>query len=110
MGKITLNKSNATKTVEVIIDGSVQLEQALSYAADFKSLLKELVPSEYSLTVNASTMSVANQEVQTVLRNLFSLYKTKKFKLVSFQTGNNSILKMQCNRIAKEMYLDVKIL
>lgn len=110
MGKITLNKNSTLKTVDVIVDGSLQLEQSLRYETSFKSLLKEINPSEYSLTVQASTMSVANQEIQTVLKKLFVLYKTVKFKSISFYTGNNAILKMQCNRIVKEVGLDVTII
>lgn len=110
MGKITLNKNGTLKTVDVIVDGSLELKQTLGYEADFKSLLKKIIPSEYSLTVQASSMSVANQEIQMVLKNLFLLYKAVKFKSIRFHTGNNMILKMQCNRIAKEVGLDVNIL
>lgn len=110
MGKITLNKNTTLKIVDVIVDGSLQLEESLSYETAFKNLLKEIIPSEYSLTVQASTMSVANQEIQMILKKLFLLYKTVKFKSISFHTGNNAILKMQCSRIAKEIGLDVNII
>lgn len=110
MRKITLNKNSTLKTVDVIVDGSLPLEKPLNYEAAFKNLLKEIIPSEYSLTVQASTMSVANQEIQIILKKLFLLYKTVKFKSISFHTENNTILKMQCNRIAKEIGLDVNII
>lgn len=110
MGNITLNRNRTLKTVDVNVDGSLQLDQSLSYESAFKNLLKEINPSEYSLVVQASTMSVANQEIQMILRKLFVLYKTVKFNSISFHTGDNAILKMQCNQIAKEVGLDVNII
>lgn len=108
MSKLVI--SITRKQINVLAEGLPTIEEAQSYVSKLKNIVSQLDTSTYSLIVDAKKMAVTDLKLQKVLSEAFILYKNSNFRDITIETGNNSILKMQFDRIANQVGLEATIL
>ncbi len=104
MGNFRVNVSDAV--VDVMCEGAFTPEDAQAFLADFNKKVATITPSKYHLSLDASKLAVSPAEMQEMLKGCLSLYKSLGFGRISLNVGTNVIVKMQLQRLAKEVGLN----
>jgi arginine/lysine/ornithine decarboxylase len=105
MGTYKLNYNSDKKTFEVLAEGMFDLTDAENYKAAFLKKVTEFDPTQSILEIDCQNQGITGGEVQEVLKECYQIYKNCNFEKVIFIVGSSTILKMQLNRIAKEIGL-----
>lgn len=110
MNKHEISLDKANKELKVKVWGMFEPEDATSFLVDFKKTVSTIQPSEFVLSFDTGELKVSKQEMMPMLEGCFKMYKDLAFRKVSIGTKDNTILKMQLNRIAKKIELDIELI
>lgn len=99
-------KVSVTATaVNVMCEGNFTPEDAQAFVKEFNKQVSTIKPAQYHLSLDASKLAVSPAEMQELLKGCLTLYKSLGFNKISLNIGTNVILKMQLQRLAKEVGL-----
>ncbi len=99
-------KVSVTATaVNVMCEGNFTPEDAQAFVKEFNKQVASITPAKYHLSLDASKLAVSPAEMQEILKGCLTLYKSLGFNQISLRIGDNVILKMQLQRLAKEVGL-----
>ena len=84
------------------LNGSMDQATAQKFFSEFTSATDSIDPSQYVLEILANDLNVATSDMQDSLKNALKLYQSLNFKSIVMKLGNNAVLNMQVNRIARE--------
>lgn len=99
---ITLNKT--AKKMELFVSGKADPEAVQGFFDEYTDAVKKIQPSEYELVVDCKEMQVETPDMLEKLSATFDLYGKTGFKQITFEVSS-AILKMQINRIARNIGL-----
>lgn len=101
MKKTSIEVNHAEKVVTINVAGQMTMTDAEIFSNDYKTKIGPLNGSDYVLIVDCTDMKVLTSEMTENLINVMKTYKETGFKKVTYQVGNNKILKMQLSRLAR---------
>lgn len=95
-----------TLLVEALSSKTEDASDATQYEKDISAAIAALNPAvtEFKFDFTKFTVFVGDTEMQ--IRYFLNQFKNVGFKKIVFMTGTSTILKMQSNRIAKELGMD----
>ena len=103
-GSYTMSVNRAKKEMNIKIIGNFTPEQAQKFITEYNNNVKTIDASEYVLRLDCLELGVVTQDLIPALKDCYLLYKSSGFKTVVFEVVS-SIVKMQLNRIAREVQL-----
>lgn len=106
MGSYKIDVNSTTKVIESKIEGVMSVQDASGFIIKYKQVTASIPLSQYTLIFDCTGLGVSPKESQEKLFECFQLYKKANFKHIVFNTGNNSILKIQLNRMLKAAELN----
>lgn len=104
-GGYTIEVKPENKTIDMVIVGAFTPEQAEQFHKDYNQQVTSVAANDFVLKVDCSDMKVINQDMVPALTHSFELYKSSGFNKIEFIINTNAILKMQLNRIARNVGL-----
>jgi len=102
MEKHIIKLDTTKKNLSVKLIGKFGNDDVGSFVQAFTNTVKLIKPAECTLTFDAKELQVSQQEMLPMLENCFGLYKSIGFKKIYMNMGDNVVLKMQVNRIARK--------
>ena len=106
MGKFNIRVNVMTKVVESSVEGVMSVEDAANFILQYQKAVCKIPTFEYTLFFDCRKLEISPPESQKKLEECFKLYEQANFKEVVFKAGDNSVLKMQLSRIAKNSKLN----
>lgn len=103
-GNYTITVNEKEKTVFLFVSGKAEPEAVQGFFNDYSQTVSDIKPFEYELVVDCKEMQVETPDMLEKLAASFSLYNETGFKQITFEV-NSAILKMQINRIARQVGL-----
>ncbi len=97
--------SVTANAVNVMCEGNFTPEDAQAFVKEFNKQVASIKPVNYHLSLDASKLAVSPAEMQEILKGCLALYKSLGFERISLNVGSNVVLKMQLQRLAKEVGL-----
>lgn len=104
-GSYSMNVNRGNKEMNIEIVGNFTPEQAQQFINDYNSNVNSINASEFNLVLDCKELNIVTQELIPALQECYKLYKSSGFHKVIFEIGNAPIVKMQLNRIAREVGL-----
>lgn len=89
------------KKVVVAVGAHMTIAEAERFATEFQRTVTSIDASTYTLEVDCTSMKVLNTELTERLTGAMGLYKEAGFKKTEFIVNNDTILKMQLSRVAR---------
>ncbi|MER2110513.1 MAG: hypothetical protein ABS899_06550 [Desemzia incerta] len=103
-GSYTITVNETEKKVFLFVSGKAEPEAIQGFFNDYSQTVSDIKPSEYELVVDCKEMQVETPDMLEQLAASFNLYKETGFKEITFEV-NSAILKMQINRIVRQVNL-----
>jgi len=105
MGNYNIDVTTNDKSLKIKLEGNFTETDAINFIRDFDGEAKKIQTKEYNLSFDASSLKVSPQQMLPVLKGCFETYKRLGFKKVHINIGSSAVLKMQVNRVIKEVGL-----
>ena len=99
--KSELKLNKVLKVINAKVKGVFKPEDAAYFVAEYTNIVNQIDAKEYELIFDCTELRVNTQDMVTVLKGCFDMYKKDEFKKLVFDCGSNLSLKMQCNRVAR---------
>lgn len=106
MFKIETDKVKKTFTVKV--KGFFKENEGIDFLDEYKKNTSAITPSEYSLIVDGTELSISKPEMLPILNGCFNLYKSTGFKKNYGLYPKSSRLAFQLKRFCEECHLDME--
>lgn len=103
-GSYSITSNQATKKVELFVSGKADPEAVQGFFDEYTKVVNSIQPSEYELVINCKEMQVETPDMLEKLSASFDMYGKTGFKQITFEVSS-AILKMQINRIARNIGL-----
>ena len=100
-----ISVNNAQKTVDIAVGELSSQEAAERFMNEYQAKIGGIQASEYVLHVNCENMKVVTTELAGSLEGAIGLYAQSGFQKIKFQAVVNPVLKLQLNRIARNVGL-----
>ena len=84
------------------LEGRFDEETAGKFVKDFTAETSKIIPTQYTLEIDAGEVSVISPDMQETLKSCFKLYQSVGFKKVLMHLKGNAILSMQVKRLAAD--------
>lgn len=76
--------------------------EADQFEKEFGAVLASINPADFTLEIDSMYMRVLTPEMAARLEGTMAFYKQAGFKKILIKLDNNSVLKMQVNRVARQ--------
>ncbi|MBP1915118.1 hypothetical protein [Lederbergia galactosidilytica] len=100
-----MNLNLEKKEMNIEIVGNFTPEQAQQFIQDYNNNVNSIHASDFNLVLDCRDLNVVTKELIPALQDCYKLYQSTGFNKVIFEIGTSSIVKMQLNRIAREVGL-----
>lgn len=100
--KFSFNNNAGTSTLSVTFEGRFEKKDGNDFISEYKNTIKSIDATKYVLDLDCIKLTVATPDVAAQLGDCFKMYSEDNFKMVKFRLGNNIVLKMQFDRLAKQ--------
>lgn len=100
-GKFNIKNEVTGKKLNIKVEGAFSASDADRYIQEFKANALKIRTKEYELTFDCVGLKVGDAESVAKLESCFVLYKEAEFTKLTLDTGGNTILKMQFNRLGR---------
>lgn len=104
-GTYTMNLNSTKKEMNITIVGNFSPEQAEKFIGDYNIKVNSISASEYILRLDCTSLNVVTPDLVPALESCYKLYKSSGFNKVVFEISKKPIVKMQLNRIARQVGL-----
>ncbi|MGE8207657.1 hypothetical protein ACQKP0_24610 [Heyndrickxia sp. NPDC080065] len=104
-GGYIIDVNNIKKLMNIDVKGVFTPEQAVQFHTDYQKQVNSISAKDYTLDIDCTDMQVIKQDMIPLLTKSYELYKTSGFGKIEFKIIKNPIIKMQLNRIAKNIDL-----
>ncbi|MFJ8528410.1 hypothetical protein [Bacillus sp. NPDC094106] len=101
MGNYKLQANRAQKVFHVSVEGMMSNQDGANFITDYKRNIAGFNPKEYTIELDCTKLNVTSADVLPMLEECYKLYIADGFQKVIFVVSNNTILKMQLNRVAR---------
>lgn len=102
-GNYTLNINSVKNEVNLVVKGTFTPEKARAFVEDYQKRIGSISASEFRLILDCRETDTSSSSMVPELQACFELYKSSGFKEVIFEINNNTILKMQFNRLIRNV-------
>jgi hypothetical protein len=104
MFKIDINSQK--KVFHVVTEGFFTVEEAKEYVDAFKTKVKTIDPSQFTLLINGKDQKTSSADVAPILETAIGLYMQTPFKKRCSVVLNSSIAMQQIKRIGNKEVVD----
>ena len=104
-GNYAIQINPAKKEVGLVVVGTFTPEKAQAFVNDYNKKVNSINASEYKLVLDCHETDISSPTMVPELQACFELYKQSGFNEVVFEISNNPILKMQFNRLIRNVGL-----
>ncbi|SDO01420.1 hypothetical protein [Acetanaerobacterium elongatum] len=94
--------ATSAQTIDATVEGTFTPSDAEAFLAEYKKVVSKVNPAQTTLNITTTNLAVSSKEMQEILKGCIELYKSTGFKKVVMICGDNVIVKMQLQRLAKE--------
>lgn len=105
MGNFNFSINQAKKVFDVTVAGSFNETDAVNFINQYKAKTATFKPTEYIIDLDCTELNVTTQDVVPMLEQCYKMYQESGFSKVTFKIKENTILKMQLNRVARSTHL-----
>lgn len=110
MGTYNILVQKPKSNLDIKLGGKFVKEDVDNFMLEFNDTLKTINPKEYDISFDVNELQVSPQEMVPLLEDCFKYYKALGFKKIVINVGDNAILKMQVNRVARSAGIDYEII
>eukprot|EP00130_Batrachochytrium_dendrobatidis_P008605 XP_006683480.1 hypothetical protein BATDEDRAFT_28986 [Batrachochytrium dendrobatidis JAM81] len=104
-GSYEMKVNQGSKTIDMTVSGTFTPEKAQEFVADYKLTVAGVKANEYTLKFDCRELDVVTQEMVPNLEFCMNLYQESGFEKVEVGIKKSAIIKMQLNRIARNVGL-----
>ncbi len=101
MKKTAIQVNSAEKMVSMKVTGSMTMEDAELFIQEYKAKVEPIGGQQYDLIVDCTEMNLLTQDMSDNLTGVMEMYKATGFNKITYNIKENTVLKMQLNRIAR---------
>lgn len=109
MGSYKMKVNKVKQEFNIAIIGSFTPEQAELFMKEYSSNVRSIKATDYTLRLDCTDLTVVTPDLVPALEACYTLYDSSKFNKVIFEIKNNTIVKMQLNRIARKVGLTAEV-
>ena len=109
MGSYKMEVNKVKQEVNIAIIGSFTPEQAELFMKEYNRHINTIKATDFTLLIDCTDLTVVTPDLVPALEACYTLYESSKFNKVIFEIKNNTIIKMQLNRIARKVGLKAEI-
>lgn len=95
--------TTAPQQIDATVEGTFTPSDAQAFLAEYNKAITKVTPAQATLSITTTGLAVSSKDMQEILKGCIELYKSTGFKKVVMITGDNVIVKMQLQRLAKEI-------
>lgn len=103
--KSELKLDKVSKILFAKVQGAFKPEDANDFVMAYTQNVAGINPKEYELHFDSTLLRVSTQDMVPMLSACFEMYKKDDFRKIVFDCGTNSTLKLQINRVSKNVGL-----
>lgn len=108
MGKYVITVK--PQLLDMSFEGIFSPAEVQAFVADFQNQVKKINPVSYTLRLDGTKLAVSAKDMQELLKGCLQLYKASGFDKVILSIGDNVVVKMQVQRLAKEIgFTDITV-
>lgn len=100
-GYFTFKLNKDEKILDSVVSGTFTDEMVEVFLDNYTKLVSSIDPKEYLLRIDCNNLDVLTQEAVPNMDNCARLYIQTGFERITVLVKDNSVLKMQLNRIFK---------
>jgi len=104
-GSFTMEINQAEKTIDMTVSGTFTPEKAQEFVKDYQQKLSSIKPEEFVLQFDCRDLDVVSQEMVPNLEACLDMYRDSGFKKVLVGIQKKPIIKLQLNRLARQVGL-----
>lgn len=93
------------KEIDLRVSGIFTAEKAQQFVAEYKNKVEVIEAAKYDLVLDCHGIAISKPEMVPVLQSCFEMYKESGFKEIRFLISKNPTIKMQFNRLIRNVGL-----
>ncbi|KXZ39508.1 hypothetical protein SAMN05661008_00306 [Alkalithermobacter thermoalcaliphilus JW-YL-7 = DSM 7308] len=98
---------NDVKVVLITVGGYFNEEQGKELINEYKKVVKEIKPKQYSLILDPSSLKSSYSDIESTIRNAFKLFIKAGFKEIIIIEKESFLDEMNLGKIEKKIFLSV---
>lgn len=95
--------ATSAQQIDATVEGTFTPGDAQAFLAEYNKAIAKVNPAQSTLNITTTNLAVSSKDMQDILKGCIELYKSTGFKKVVMICGDNVIVKMQLQRLAKEV-------
>jgi hypothetical protein len=99
----SINVNRVRKTIDMVIVGTFTPQQVQEFVKEYTTKVKSINAKDYTLNVDSTDMDVLRQDMVPSMENSIRMYQQSGFDKMIITIKKNAILKLQLNRILKNV-------